>query len=128
MLHFTFRPVSVVVDDIRLMTTAIVSSGRPRQFLLIWLNNRCSILFHFDVPGGKWDTSMGMLISLAKDCSCVFHKRQRVPLLPPPSAVIYNAVAFGKFSAPIKYHQFRMDWTANSAVSLLMPTLTYPSL
>ncbi len=30
-----------------------VSKGRPRQFLLIWLNILCSILFHFEVPGGK---------------------------------------------------------------------------
>ena len=27
-------------------------SGRPRQFCVIWQNRRCSILFHFDVPGG----------------------------------------------------------------------------
>ena len=24
------------------------------QFMEMWLNNRCSILFHFDDPGGKW--------------------------------------------------------------------------
>ena len=34
-------------------TTAILSvSGRPRHFCVIWQNSRCSILFHFDVPGG----------------------------------------------------------------------------
>ena len=27
-------------------------SGRPRQFWVMWQNSRCSILFHFDVPGG----------------------------------------------------------------------------
>jgi hypothetical protein len=27
-------------------------SGRPRQFCVMWQNMRCSILFHFDVPGG----------------------------------------------------------------------------
>ena len=27
-------------------------SGRPRQFCVMWQNSRCSILFHFDVPGG----------------------------------------------------------------------------
>jgi hypothetical protein len=26
--------------------------GRPRQFMEMKLNMRCSILFHFDVPGG----------------------------------------------------------------------------
>ena len=27
-------------------------SGRPRQFCVMRQNRRCSILFHFDVPGG----------------------------------------------------------------------------
>jgi hypothetical protein len=27
-------------------------NGRPRQFCVMWQNSRCSILFHFDVPGG----------------------------------------------------------------------------
>ena len=26
--------------------------GRPRQVCVMWQNRRCSILFHFDVPGG----------------------------------------------------------------------------
>ena len=29
-----------------------IDSGRPRQFCVMWQNRRCSILFHFDVPGG----------------------------------------------------------------------------
>ena len=28
------------------------ASGLPRQFCVVWQNSRCSILFHFDVPGG----------------------------------------------------------------------------
>lgn len=60
----------------------------------------------FDVPGGKWDTSMGTMISLVRDCSCAFHKRQRVPLLPPPPAVTYNTVAIHKFILCI--HNFRI--------------------
>jgi hypothetical protein len=28
-------------------------SGRPRQFCVMWQNRRCSILFHFEVPGGQ---------------------------------------------------------------------------
>jgi hypothetical protein len=32
------------------MTSWLVS-GRPRQFIVMWENSRCSILFHFDVPG-----------------------------------------------------------------------------
>lgn len=27
-------------------------NGRPRQFCVMWQNSWCSILFHFDVPGG----------------------------------------------------------------------------
>ena len=27
-------------------------SGRPRQVCVMWQKRRCSILFHFDVPGG----------------------------------------------------------------------------
>jgi hypothetical protein len=28
------------------------TSGRDRQFWVMWQNRRCSILFHFEVPGG----------------------------------------------------------------------------
>ena len=31
-------------------------SGRPRQFIVMNENSRCSILFHLLVPGGKWLT------------------------------------------------------------------------
>jgi hypothetical protein len=33
-----------------------VRGGRPRQFLPNRHQRRCSILFHFEVPGGKWQT------------------------------------------------------------------------
>jgi hypothetical protein len=36
-----------------LTMTSWLVSGRPRQFIVIWENSRCSTLFHFDVPGGK---------------------------------------------------------------------------
>ena len=29
-----------------------IRQRRPRQFCVIWQNRRCSIRFHFDVPGG----------------------------------------------------------------------------
>jgi hypothetical protein len=32
-------------------TTAWLVSGRPRQFMVIWENSRCSTLFHLEVPG-----------------------------------------------------------------------------
>ena len=49
-------PASVVVLPIRLTTTSWLTSGRPRQFWVMWQNIRCSILFHLLVPGGKWHT------------------------------------------------------------------------
>src|SRR5450755_3949772 len=63
---YTFRPVLVVVAPIRSMITSSVSNGRPRQFRLTKLNMRCSILFHFDVPGGKWQTRIEIASSLGE--------------------------------------------------------------
>ena len=36
-------------------------------------NRRCSILFHFEVPGGKWQTSISSSVSSASFCSSIFH-------------------------------------------------------
>ena len=46
------RPVVVVVAAMRLMMTSWLTSGLPRQLMLMKLNRRCSILFHLLVPGG----------------------------------------------------------------------------
>ena len=43
------RPVRVVVAAMLLMMTSWLVSGRPRQFIVMWENSRCSTLFHFDV-------------------------------------------------------------------------------
>ena len=48
----TVRPFLVVVAAINSTTADRLVSGRPRQFCVMWQNRRCSILFHFDVPGG----------------------------------------------------------------------------
>jgi len=40
-----------VVAAIVLTAISWLVSGRPRQFMVMWLKSRCSILFHFDVPG-----------------------------------------------------------------------------
>ena len=45
--------VFVRVLQMRFTTTARLSSGRPRQFSVMWQNIRCSIRFHLLVPGGK---------------------------------------------------------------------------
>ena len=49
-----------------LTMTSWLSSGRPRQFIEMCENSRCSILFHLDVPGGKWQTVMSRPVSSAR--------------------------------------------------------------
>src|SRR5674476_1163924 len=106
------------------MTSWLVR-GRPRQFIEMWENSRCSILFHFDVPGGRWHTVMVRPVSAANAASSVFHSRVREPLDPPPSAVISSRDAFGEELAA-DCHQRRIVATANAAVSWSVPTLTQP--
>src|SRR5271163_2279901 len=48
----TRSPVLLVVAAISSTTASLSVSGRPRHVCVMWQNNRCSILFHFDVPGG----------------------------------------------------------------------------
>jgi hypothetical protein len=52
----TRSPVRVVVAAMVLTTTSWLVSGRPRQLKVMCENSRCSILFHLEVPGGKWQT------------------------------------------------------------------------
>ena len=52
------RPVSVRVPEMSSTMVRMSVSGLPRQatgglpFIEMKLNERCSILFHFEVPGG----------------------------------------------------------------------------
>ena len=55
-LAFTRSPAAVRVLPIKSTIVSKVRSGLPRQFSVMWQNNRCSILFHLLVPGGKWLT------------------------------------------------------------------------
>jgi hypothetical protein len=50
--------VRVVVAAMLLTMTSWLCRGRPRQFIEMWLKSRCSIVFHFDVPGGRWQTDV----------------------------------------------------------------------
>src|SRR5437667_890549 len=61
-----------------------------------------------------------MPISLTSRCRATFHNRTRLPLLPPPSAVISIRLALGYRKRPIHRHQRRIDSTANSAVSFII--------
>ena len=58
------------------MTSWLVS-GRPRQFMVMWENSRCSILFHLEVPGGKWQTVISRPVSAARAASSAFQARVR---------------------------------------------------
>ena len=57
------------------MITSWEVRGRPRQFSQfsqfseIWLNKRCSIRFHLDVPGGRWVTVISSPVSAASPCA-----------------------------------------------------------
>ena len=69
----TVSPVPVVTAAIVLMITSWLTSGRPRQLRVIWQNSRCSILFHLEVPGGKWQTVISSPVSSASRASPSFH-------------------------------------------------------
>ena len=73
----TFSPVLVVVAAMVSRMTWWLASGRARQLRVIWQNSRCSILFHFDVPGGKWQTVISRPVSAASSASPAFHARVR---------------------------------------------------
>ena len=45
-------PVDVAVAEISSMMVRTLVRGLPRQFMVMKLNMRCSMRFHFDVPGG----------------------------------------------------------------------------
>src|SRR2546430_16397894 len=90
-------------------------SGFPRQLSVIKENRRCSILFHLLVPGGRWQTVMGIRNSFASLCSSIFHRRRRWPLLPPPSAEIISRLAFGNGVFSLPQHPQRNAWAAETA-------------
>ena len=92
---WTLSPVLVVTALMVSMMTSWDSSGRPRQFIEIWENSRCSIRFHFDVPGGRCSTLISSPACPADAASPVFHSRGRLPLDPPESAVISSRRACG---------------------------------
>src|SRR5450432_4029442 len=91
-------------------------------------NSRCSTLFHFEVPGGKWQSSRSSPASSASFCRQTFQRCTRGLLPPPQSAVIVSRLALGNLSRPRCSHHPRMLATENSAVSTERPTDTYPSL
>jgi hypothetical protein len=75
------------------MMTWWVSRGCPRQLPVMKEKSRCSILFHLEVPGGKWRMINERPVSSASRWSSVFHSRPRALLLPPLSAVMTRHLA-----------------------------------
>ena len=121
----TIRPARVVVLAIRLTIASRLTSGRPRQFCVMKLNCRCSILFHLLVPGGE----------VADDQPDRQFVGQLLQAHLPEPATRAVAAAVGRdqqFAArgnrrqPILAHQRRMLLAANCVVSWSMPTLTHP--
>src|SRR5438552_15862751 len=84
----------------RLMIVSREISGLPLQFIVMNENRRCSILFHFEVPGGKWHTSTSSPVSSTNFCSSIFHRRGRLPVEPPQSAGIVRREAGGERPQP----------------------------
>ena len=70
-----FRPWPVTVAAMPATASSAVIRGRARQVRVMWQNSRCSILFHLDVPGGKWHTVISSPVSAARTASSCFHSR-----------------------------------------------------
>ena len=124
----TRSPVRVRVEAMVATTTSWLVNGRPRQFMVIWENSRCSILFHLLVPGGKWQTVISRPVSAAK---------RRQLGLPEPVAVAVGAARVrgdqqpgarrDSRPRPRACHQRRIEATANAEVSWSTPTFTQPA-
>ena len=95
MTAVTVSPVLVVTAPMVLTMTSWLVSGRPRQLQVIWENSRCSILFHLEVPGGKWQTVISSPACCANSASPAFRARFFQPLFPPASQVTSSRAARG---------------------------------
>jgi hypothetical protein len=69
--------VRVVVAAMVCTITSWLVSGRPRQFIVMAENSRCSALFHLEVPGGKWQQVISSPVSTARAAGPAFHARVR---------------------------------------------------
>ena len=118
---------SVVVAAISCTMTWWLTSGLPRQFMVMKANRRCSIRFHLLVPGGSGQTAIFRPVSLAS-------RAVRASTLQ-RGAVAAAAVGGDRSGGCVGItrlaefvHQRRMLSTAKAPVSALTPTLTQPWL
>ena len=77
------------------MMTWWLVRGLPGQFIVMWENSRCSILFHLEVPGGKWHAVICRPVGRASAASSYLQARVRGLFEPPESAVISSRRAAG---------------------------------
>jgi hypothetical protein len=105
-----------------------VSGRRPIFILQDAAAGAMGVLFHLEVPGGRWHTVTARPVSAANRASSVFHARTRYPLDPPASAQTRSWVGVGSSTRPACGHQRRSVDTANAAVSWSVPTDTQPAL
>src|SRR5271169_6988186 len=94
--------------------------------MLMKLNISCSIAFHFDVPGGEFQTCTVRLVWLANCCKQYFQSLLLLPLLEPLSQNRRTSLASGYSCFPRVSHHVVSEATANSAVLWSMPTETPP--
>src|SRR3954449_7974649 len=50
--------IASLLQGVPRLNTPISPNDQQYQDCLIWQKRRCSILFHFEVPGGKWHTEI----------------------------------------------------------------------
>src|ERR1700759_1132212 len=74
-------------------TTSWLVSGGAGQGRVVWGNSRCSILFHLEVPGGKWHTVISSPVSCARAARPAFQALLRQSLDPPASQQISSRAA-----------------------------------
>ena len=53
----------------------VAGQGPAPPVKVMWENSRCSILFHLEVPGGKWQTVTCSPVSAASAASSLFQTR-----------------------------------------------------
>src|SRR5436305_8230346 len=71
------EPVLVLVEPMSSTTVRMSVRERPRQLIEMKLNRRCSMRFHFEVPGGWWHTVTARPVSAASRARWNFHARTR---------------------------------------------------
>src|SRR5436305_12415298 len=101
----------------RLTMTSWLVNGWPRQLVLIAANSRCSTRFHFDVPGGKWQTVIARLVWSASAASSAIALYTRGRDKPHARATIDTPPHIGRAACRAWYHQARIAATANAAVA-----------